>query len=454
MSRLISHPDRLFLLVAIPFGLLFTFLTPPFGGGDESFHYQRTAEIAYLHILDKQSEVPAGIVAFINSGRVHYLKLKPPADAPTEVTTPAEIPLDAGHTGTLTMNIFTVHNPITFLPQAVAFRLAAEAGARPFVLLYISRLTGLVAGLLLTWLAIRIMPSHKYLLAGFALLPTIMFFRSYLHTDAITNGMAFLFIALCFRAIIDEKPIATKESFQLTLSALLIASCKGAYLPLALLVLAIPHSRFGSLKRQLKVVATIILTAFIAGFGWMYLVKMFFFTGYSYQTYGGIPVPDEQLSFILHQPFTYVSVVLKTLFTTPFFPALFQGVMAQMGYGNIVLSDWAYGMLFFLLASVAALDISARSVSYSKPAHTLALTLFIACFGLALTLLYIQWTDVQAPIIKGFQGRYLIPILPLLFIFVRPAKEATKSLAGLSVLALGLLGLSVASWSLITTFYS
>jgi uncharacterized membrane protein len=110
-------------------------------------------------------------------------------------------------------------------------------------------------------------------------------------------------------------------------------------------------------------------------------------------------------------------------------------------------------MIFFLLASVAVLDVSALKVSYIKFVRALAFSLFIACFGLALTLLYIQWTSVQEPIIKGFQGRYWIPVLPLLFLFVRPAKEATQTLAGLSVIALGVFGLSAASWSLISSFY-
>jgi uncharacterized membrane protein len=453
MSRCLTHPDRLFLLIAIPFGLLFAFLTPPFGGGDESFHYHRTADIAYFHILDKESKVPAGVVAFIYHGMAHYLKADWVAYSRTEYERLAAIPLDAGRAGTLMMNILTVNHPINYLPQAVAFRLAAEAGAKPLALLYIARLAGLAAGIALTWLAIRVMPSHRYLLAGFALLPTIVYFRSFLHTDAVTDGMAFLFIALALRAITETKPISTKESFLLALFALLIASCKGAYAPLALLALAIPRARFASLPKRLGVIAAIIIPAFIGGLGWMYLVKTFFFIGYHYQTWGGDPVPDEQLSFILHQPFAYLGVVVNTLFGTPFFLLSLRGILAEMGFMDIHLPSWTYGMLVFLLAGVAILDVSIRNATYTRPVRMLTLALFLACFGMALTLLYIQWTGVQAPTIKGFQGRYFTPVLPLLFLFVKPVKQASATRAGWAVVALGMFGLSAALWSLITAYY-
>ncbi|MFT5139274.1 MAG: putative membrane protein [Lysobacterales bacterium] len=453
MSRLLNYPERLFLLVAIPFGLLFTFLTPPFAGGDESFHYQRTAEIAYLQFLDKQSEVPAGIVNFIQFGRAYYLNINQADDFSTEYSTPADIPLDAEHIGTLNMNIFTVHHPVMYLPQAIVFRLAAEAGVKPFFLLYISRLAGLAAGIMLAWFAIRLMPAHRYMLTGFALLPTCVFMRSYLHTDAISNGVAFLFIALSIRAITRVEPITVKETFTLAVSALLVASCKGAYLPLALLVFAIPRIRFGSLEKKLKVTCTIFATAFIGGFGWMYLVKTFLFTDYSYHTNGGTPIPDEQLAFILSNPFGYLEVIINTLIYTPFFQTVLQGLIAQMGHGNILLGGWAYVVIFFLFACVAVFDVTSMDESYSKPVYVWIITLFLMCFGLALTLLYIQWTSVQWPIIIGFHGRYLIPILPLLFLFAKPAKEATQVLAGFSVIALGMIGLSIASWSLLAVFY-
>jgi hypothetical protein len=51
----------------------------------------------------------------------------------------------------------------------------------------------------------------------------------------------------------------------------------------------------------------------------------------------------------------------------------------------------------------------------------LAVAAFLAGFGLTLTLLYIQWTWVGRPIIEGFQGRYLYPLVPGLLTFL-PAK--------------------------------
>jgi len=451
VRSLLKHPDRLFLLIAVSFGLLFAFLTRPFGGGDEHFHYQRTAEIAYLHVLDKQSELPRGIVLFLQSGKVHYLGVRPRQGTAADYPDPASITLDAAHSGTVNAHIFTVHNPIDYVPQAVAFRLAAIAGVRPLGLLYIARVAGLAAAIWLTWLAIRIMPTHRYLLAGCALLPTVVFYRSFLQSDTIAIALAFLYLACALRAITRSGAVTGRELTLLAATAIGVASTKGAYLPLTALVLAIPAHRFIRPAGKWRYCAAVIGAAFVMGFGWMQLVKNQIFTGYFYHTWAGNPVPDQQIAFILHHPLGYLGAVLRTLLETPFFAVVFRGLLAQLGQGNVFLSAWEYGLLFFMLAGLAATDDTGRAATYSQATRLWALVLFLACAGLSLTLLYIQWNAVQAPVILGFQGRYLTPALPLLFLFIKPAGEARRDLAGLALCGLGIFGLSAAAWTLMAS---
>ena len=105
------RPDSLFLSLAIPFGLLFALLTPPFGGGDEDYHYQRTAEVAYGAVLSPEVEVPAGITEFRRRALAHYAGSDWAPFTPDDYRSLAAIPIDAEHTGTLAPNIFTVHHP-------------------------------------------------------------------------------------------------------------------------------------------------------------------------------------------------------------------------------------------------------------------------------------------------------------------------------------------------------
>ena len=61
---LLTSPAHLFLLFAGVFGLALLMLVPPFGGGDEPMHFERTYEVVTGNFLGT-TEVPAGISLFI-----------------------------------------------------------------------------------------------------------------------------------------------------------------------------------------------------------------------------------------------------------------------------------------------------------------------------------------------------------------------------------------------------
>jgi len=435
-----------FFAVAVLSGLFFIALNPPFGGGDEYFHYQRTAEVAYLHFLDKESDAPAGVVAFIDRG---YAAISGGPYSRKEYAELAAIPLDAEHRGTLTAGIFTLHHPVAFLPQAIAFRLGAAVGARPLVLLYVARLAGLIGWLALTWLAIRRLPSHRFALTALAILPTSLFFSSFVNADPVTMGVAFLFIAEMFHAIDTEQPVSGIDIVKLAVLGLAAASTKGAYAPLALLALAIPAPRFESAKRRWISISAIVLPSLAAGLGWMWLVKTSFFAGARYETWGGRAFPDGQAAFVIEHPIAFMRILFDTILTTPFIPRAAVGAIAEMGHMSIHLPAIAYLVLSLPLAGAITLDPTAPRVPYPWRVRAWGAAVFAGCFTLTMALLYIQWTGYQAPIIRGFQGRYLLPILPLLFPLVRPVKWATPRRARACVILLALIGLPLALWALV-----
>ncbi|MBI3449946.1 MAG: DUF2142 domain-containing protein, partial [Acidobacteria bacterium] len=343
----------------------------------------------------------------------------------------------------------------------------AAAGASPLALLYASRLAGLIGWLLLAWLAIRRFPSQRFALAAIAILPTSLFFSSFVNADAITMGVAFLFVAELFRTFTSHdaglmdsggreggreggRPVSLREIVRLSFLAVAVASTKGAYAPLALLALAIPTSRFGSRKRRWISVSAIVLPSMVAGLGWMWLVKTSFFAGARYRTWGGDAFPDGQTTFVLQHPLAFAKVLLDTVLTTPFIPRAAVGAIAEMGHMSIHLPVAAYLVLGLLLIGAFALDPTKPRTPYSWRVQAWCVAVFSACFTLTMALLYIQWTGYQAPIIRGFQGRYLLPILPLLFPLVRPLRWATVGRARACLVLLGLIGLPLALWELVT----
>jgi uncharacterized membrane protein len=453
MRSLLSTPERLFLWLAIPTGLILSLLIPPFGGGDEQRHYHRTAEIAYGQSLSRTSHLPAGIVAFRKHAFTLYFENHPDGYSRREFDALAAIPLAADRLDTLQMNIFTVHHPINYAAQALAFRLAASAGVRPLGLMYVARIAGTLIGILLLWLAIRVTPSQHYSMAAIALLPTIAASRSTINADAITIGLALLFTALTLRAVQRTAPIARGEVFILALAALGIASAKGAYIPMALLPLAIPGIRFQSPHHRITTLAACILPAIAGGLGWMLLVKSFLFSGFEYRTLAGTPMPDQQLAFILHDPIGYVRVIFHTLFETSFLLSSLQGLLGEFSHSNVIFPEWAYWSVGTLGVATVLLDEKDPLRSYRAPTRAFALGIFVICFAGAITLLYVQWSPVRAPVISGFQGRYFAPVLPLLVLAMRPPLQARATSTGAALIATSVVGLALTVYAILVALY-
>jgi len=445
-------PQAVFLFFATIMGLALIFLVPPLGGGNETLNFQRVATIAAGHVLIEPAAVPGGTVRLLRAANAQFPE---GAQAPygyswRQWQALADIPLDAATPATLEPNPIAVLHPFCYLPQLAVYWLGAAAGLPPLWLFLLGRGAGLLAGIGLTFVAIRRMPFHGAVLAALALLPTISFSRSTLDADQLTNGLAFFFVATVLREIVELAPIRRRTLVELAVTAFVLAQCKSAYLVLPFLVLAIPASRFANMAQKALACALIILPGLLAALAWMIALKLTFFTGLRYRTWAGEVYPDMQSTAVLHDPFGYAIVLARSLFTTPLIPDSFIGLIGI--FGPPVYMPLAYYMLLPLaFAGVALADEQRRAVVLPLAMRALAIGILFAGLGLILTLLYVQWTGLGGPVIRGFQGRYLYPLLPLMFIFLPRAGRPFLGFgapAWLSALgAISLVGTLFVTWS-------
>lgn len=437
-------PERLFLLFAVPYGLILVFLIPLLGGSDENFHFQRIASIAYLEILNRSFLAPEGIIRFFDVGADFFSKI---SDPPFHYSYEAwqkifNIPLNARHSVTINPLPVTIHHPFSYIPQIIAFALTASAGLPPAIILYANRLAGLAAGIYLTWLAIRLMPTGKYMLCAIALLPTITFYRSYVNADSFTNGLAFLLLAFILREITAPGIIRRKTVYWLAITAFLLAQAKNAYLFLPFMALAIPTERFPSQHSHIRSLALITLPGALASVTWMLLIKHSYFSnGVSYHTWGGEVNPQAQTQFILSHPIQYLLILTNTLCFTLTVPDAFTSLFNEVGLGYSLPLPIILVLLLCIL-KITLLDWVVP-VRYSKQVRTLGGIICLGVLFISFTILYIQWTGLQDQTIKGFQGRYLFPMLPLITLFVEPSDQTKNAPKNASYIALlGILGLS------------
>jgi uncharacterized membrane protein len=448
--RAVTAPEWLFLLFALLGGLVLVALIPPLAGGNEEMNFQRSAMVANGHVLVKPAMLPGGIADLLDiTDRTFSEGAQPPLHySRRQFDQVAALKLRADQPRLVGPNPIAVLNPASYLPQAPVMAAAQAIGLSPLVIFYLSRLAGLFTGIALTFYAIRIMPVHKCGLAAVALLPPILFSRSTLDADQLTNGLAFLFLALAMREIAADGPMRGRTIAALAVTAFLLAQSKSAYLLLPLLTLAMPASRFASAGRKGAACAVIIVPGIVASVGWMLLLKLTYFTDLQYRTWSGVVQPHQQLAAILAHPFAYAGIVLRTVFTTPFVP---RAVIELLGvFGPPVQLPM---LIIVVLAGLLMLTVvSGERITQprlkSPRIRLLAIAIAVVTVLLILTLLYLQWTRFAGPVIDGFNGRYVYPLAPLLLLLVPSAGRKLFGLSSAACLtALGIVSIG-ATWGM------
>lgn len=444
-----AAPEWLFLIFALVGGLILVALIPPLAGGNEEMNFQRASMVANGHLLVKPAALPGGIADLLDiTDRTFTEGAQPPLHySRQQLDQVAALKLRANQPRIVQPNPIAVLNPVAYLPQAPAMAIGEEIGLTPLAIFYLGRLAGLVTGIALTFFAIRIVPAHKYGLAAIALLPPILFSRSTLDADQLTNGLAFLFLAITIREIAANGPIRARTIGGLALAAFLLAQAKSAYLLLPLLTLAIPAERFASAGRKAAACTLIALPGILASLGWMLLLKLTYFTDLTYRTWSGVVQPHQQLAAVLGHPFGYAAIVFRTLFTTPFIPRViveFFGVFGPPVQLPVIL---IIGIAALAMLAMLSGERVPAPVLRAWSARTLAIAIAVTTLLIILTLLYLQWTRLGGAVIDGFNGRYLYPLAPLVLLFM---STGGRRLFGLTssgwLVSLGIVSLGATLW--------
>lgn len=296
--------------------------------------------------------------------------------------------------------------PPLLLPQALALRYGIGRFNLPALpAYYISRFAGLLSYLLLAWLAVRFVPFGKWLLAALAAAPMAVYQASTISADTITNGIGFLFIAGTLHFAAKKEVRGRDYAWILLLFALLFIAKPNIY-PLAVLpFLLIPPSRLSSRTFYPLLILGAIFLFGVEVVGWNRIAGL--------EASGGVNAV-EQMRYILSNPFAFAGVLLTNPFT----------------FGLTYLTQWAgvfgydYGsvpdLTYVFLAVAIALAMSLKEETQPDNRARLSLfSVFLLCYFFTLLSLYLTFTAVGETFVYGVQGRYFIPIMPLLFLAVK-----------------------------------
>jgi len=371
--------------VALLFGAAFALLTPPFQVPDEIAHYYRACAIAHGGFWPPvkgghgYSAVPIGEREFISSRDVPFVAEKAYVKYPL------------------------LFSPLPYLPQAAGCAIGDALHLRPLYTFYLARLMNLLCSLAIVFVAARI--AAPWLVMTSALLPMSLFLFGSFSPDALTIAVTFLATTL-----------ALAGSPWVIAAAVALALCKPAYLLVPLLVFA-ARRRTGWIALPVVIAGAFVSTLFIR-------------TSLAFLRPG---VDDgAQIRFTLHHPLLTLRALGSDLVHHS--ADRVEQMVGRIGLLTIPIPTIAIVAALLLLLAVALFAGPRISLAQRLLAGGSALAT-IAAVELSQ---YISWTAVGAPEVEGVQGRYFIPILPLLLLPVSRPRERARwpSIAVPSVMAI------------------
>ena len=375
-------------------GLLFVFLTPPFQVPDEVGHFWRASAIAEGYVVPSPGgagsfvSIPEGtrmLVFFFYKDmarkpevRIEWQQFRASWDLALRPEERARVRVPAAYT------------PVAYAPQVVAAGLGRLLSLRPVITFYLGRILNLFAFLGIVALAIRTTPRLKSFFAAAALLPMALFLGGSWSPDAMTIASSFLFLALLLRGFPTGRNVAVTAG-----AGLLLGLCKPAYFLIALL--AFPNAK------KKRAAAVVILAATLAG---VTLSMANAARAYERNAVPGVS-PREQLAKIVQDPLRFAEVLAVELRVHGF--RYIEQMVGRLGMLEINQPLW----LIWTEIAILAICTGAAGGDLRPAVRIAGGLVFVLTAGALFLAFYLNWTTVGADHIEGLQGRYFLPILPL-----------------------------------------
>jgi uncharacterized membrane protein len=439
IDKLTIIPEKIYLILALIFGLSLVFITPPLQVPDEDQHIYRSYQLAEFNIFQFNPTVPASLVKLSDKfSRMNFNSFE--KTSVDEILSQKKVELNPQNRA----QPYVPKYIFPYLPQALGMFIGKTLNLSPVILLYMGRIFNLLFSILLIYFAIRTAPFFKWIFFLLGLMPMTLYLYASLSKDAMIISLSFLLIALFLRFAYDQqKKISIKDYVILFAISFLVAATRSIYAILIGMFLLIPVYRIGYLKKYIIVFMSLIITVFLAT--QIGALKPLFQPKDAASTQPTInlplstnalsspipaekfkgsdppPVPEginfiEQKRFILNNPIQYLGIMLDSFFI--YKRALYlDSFIGILGWLNKALPTWLINF-YLLILIIAALLFSNKDVKIGLTNKIIIASIFIAGVILIETGIYLIWTPVGQNYIEGVQGRYFIPYAPLFFLLL------------------------------------
>ena len=420
--------ENFFLILAIGLGFLYMITITPLSAPDDQTHYLRALTVSSQLLSENNFEVDSAYT----DCREYCGHLNVSSAYSRVINGLCSEKL----TGSYNMVNYSAKIAYSFcyFPQVTGIIIARLLSLNGIWLYYLGRIFNLAFYVTVVYFAIKKIPRYKTVLLLCAIIPMALHQASSFSYDSFINAMAFLLIAMLTAAKYKNEKMTIKESAGIVICALLLTPAKVIYGMIMLLAFLIPRERFGSSKRCWLGIITI----FIVMTTEVFLINSSYLPGIATASTKTESINWENghnytISFICNNPKTTLLIFKNTIQTKWqwYIITCFGGWLSGLSLG---IPKWIIGGIIAIIL-FAALYGDPEDGLLDFKSRVFYVTAFISIVFLVMLSMFLGWTSDTRTVIEGVQGRYFIPVLPLLFFalsnkFINPKFDWGIYLAG------------------------
>lgn len=423
-----------FLLLILPLVAYCAWTVPLGQAPDEPTHIARADSVLRgevmgyrgAHVNAASGGADAGVTA--NFGLVYAASLGNGAMAPPSGQTSTRARVGAARAvpwWPAPMFISSVNTaayaPVAYMPAALALGIAESMGATPYGAGIGARFGNVLAFALLGCLALTLAGRGRLLLLLTLALPMTVWLAGSCNQDGLLIAVAVLALALLTRS--DGRGFWAGTALLAVL-----ALQKPPFAALMLLPLIAPAAAGRPWRPRAGAAVLVALPAALWSVAVMRHVSVPLLPGAPYHPgplWPGDPsrifrsaIPGAQMAVVLHHPLAVARLcVTETIRQIPVFRLELIGILGSI---EIRLPAWLYSLFSLgLLSAMGELIAGTRGTAGLRIAgRVTAAFAALGCAVLILLVQYLTWTPVGFARIDGVQGRYFIPLLPVLILIL------------------------------------
>lgn len=405
----------IFIVVSFSLGLIYWILVPPLATFDEHVHIENTMFHVSAILENKECKKKEAFVyeeydykKLIKNGwqasPERYIQLE---NIFKKISTTEKKSIE------LTSSVLSPS--YIYLPQIIGFSLGYSLKFNLLTSLFFAAICNLIFYTLIISLAIKITPIYKEVFFCIGLFPTTLNAAASLSYDTFINATSILFIAIIFYYRFCDVKLKWKDTIILAVILVILAPCKLVYGVLSLLIFLIPYSRYKSKKTMIITYIVIFsaMTIFLIIFQWKNIIKLVSHSQSAVNTLG----PWGELSYsygdILKKPGDIIKLLVNTILRD-------SGTIILKGVARIQYIEYPITISLLMLFCVFVLMFNTKEYKrlvltrkdYVVTVFTIGILSGLIIYGA------IAWTSLSSLTIMGIQGRYFVPLFPLVFFLV------------------------------------